>query len=242
MVAPPVKTLIPPLFPLLLALPSSALAQGLNLGASWASEQVLRGVSVAPDQPSPGVDLGWRDGRGWSASLAANRLERDEAGRRWVVLGSVAHRWFLDDNWSLELSQQQRHYPGPPGRRLFNSSETSLQLAWRADWAISLSHNPALGRFVPGQGPRKAPAQSLDLSWRRPLPVGVPLALEAGLGVQRWQGLQRKPFAYGNLGVALDLGRVQMSLSRIESRAGPEHGVAAARSGGRWVGVVSLSM
>lgn len=231
----------------LLLCSSSALAQTgssawrWGAGASLASEQVLRGVAVAPGTTSPGLDLTLHQGgTGWSLGLAANRLERDAAGRRWVFNTSLARRWPLGEDWSLELAATRRHYPGPPARRLVNASEASLQLAWRADWALSLSHVPALGRFIPGQGPRKAPAQALEFSTQRLLPLPWPLALDAGVGVLRWQGLRGSRYAYGHVGVVYEAGTWQASLTRIESGADAGDGVAASRSGGRWVGVVAV--
>jgi hypothetical protein len=215
-----------------LTLPVSALAWDAGLTLSWASEQVLRGVSVAPDTPSPGLDLTLQHEGGWQGGLSLTRLDRDAAGRRWVGVLQVGRRWLLEEDWSLLLSAAQRHYAGPPARRRFNGSEWSAQLAWRADWGLSLTHLP---RQYRGSSPR-ADAWALELSHRLAPHGPWPLALDAGLGLLHGRGSR---YAYGQLGLSWEQGGWQLSLSRIQGGAGPDDGVAATRSGGRWVAVVA---
>lgn len=219
---------------LALLLPLPALAWDAALTFSWASEQVLRGVSLAPDTPSPGLDLTLQHAEGWHGALSLTRLDRDAAGRRWVGVLQLGRRWLLDEDWSLLLSAAQRHYLGPPSRRRFNGSEWSAQLAWRADWGLSLSHLP---RQYRGAKPR-ADAWSLEFSHRRALPGPWPLALDAGIGLLHGRGSR---YAYGQLGLSWEQAGWQLSLSRIHGSAGLEDGVAANRSGGRWVAVIAWS-
>ena len=74
----------PALFPLLLLSLSAHADLQWEAGASLASEQVLRGVSVAPDTVSPGLDLSLR-GSGIATVTVAAGAELDGDGRTGAV-------------------------------------------------------------------------------------------------------------------------------------------------------------
>jgi uncharacterized protein (TIGR02001 family) len=189
-------------------------AAGPACAAEWGgslaltSDYVFRGVSRSDDGAMQ-AGLNVRSSERWFASAWASSLPRSPAGRVELNL-QVGRGWDLADDWAVSAGWLRYLYPRADSGR-YDWDELSATLAYGDRGVLVASLSPNMPQFYGAGVAERRRAGALELSWREP--IGGPWSLAAAAG--RYGAASRHPYSAGSLGLATQLDRVEVSLTRF---------------------------
>lgn len=193
---------------MLAALPAKAEDLDLALGAT--SDVVIRGVSLSGNAISPQLTADYYAARGWLLGIAANQVRPlDDSAESLQLLARAGYGWSLASDWSMQITYLHYAYPRDDYLSDYAHDELSGSLAWRDQLVLSVSASPN-ARF--GRDARE-PSFSYDLTARYPLSRKI--SVVAGVGYYDLHRVLGSGYLYGNSGVELLVGSLQLALSYI---------------------------
>jgi uncharacterized protein (TIGR02001 family) len=187
-----------------------------NPGGSIAasSDYILRGVSQNNNQPVVQLDLHLQPSDSWSAGVWASpvqplpgrhSLEVDVYGQWRLPLGDAA---------SATLGATWYSYPGDPRPVTYDYVEYSAGISWHDRVSLHGYYAPRATLFSSAYRLLVHRATwSTELGFAQPLPRQY--SATAGLGYYDAVGLDNAGYAYGNLAMGRDFGRIHAELSYV---------------------------
>jgi uncharacterized protein (TIGR02001 family) len=163
------------------------------------SQLVDRGVAITPVTPIAQGAISWASASGWVLGLSAG-TELRSVGHSSETLAQVAHYWSLSSDWRMQAGLTYYAYPGNPGGRAFDRTETSVNWMYRDVLTFGLS------AICLTRGDNQHPRGAADVDFHWPLPWH--LAFSAGAGVTQpligrsWGGYggpEPHAFPYGSM-------------------------------------------
>jgi uncharacterized protein (TIGR02001 family) len=184
-----------------LCTPLHAQTSTLTGTVALSSQLVDRGVAITPVTPIAQGALSWASASGWVLGVSAG-TEIRSVGHSSEALAQAAHYWSLTDDWRMQAGVTYYAYPGNPGARAFDRTETSLNWMYRDVLTFGLS------AICLTRGNDQHPRGAADVNFHWPLPWH--LSLSAGAGViqsllgRTWTGgygysYGGYPYPYGNM-------------------------------------------
>jgi uncharacterized protein (TIGR02001 family) len=206
-----------------------ATAGELDAAVGVTSDVVIRGVSLSGNTVSPQLMVDYYDARGWLLGIAADQvrpLEESPESAQLLVRGGYG--WSLASDWSMQVTYL--HYAYPLDSYLnskYAHDEFSGSVAWRDQLAFAVSVSPN-ARF--GEGAHEL-SFSYDVTAR--YPVSAWFFIVGGIGYYDLHRVVGRSYLYGNSGVELRVGSLQLALSYIGTSAGAKT-LFGDRASDRW--------
>jgi uncharacterized protein (TIGR02001 family) len=216
---------------------STALAQEWDVAFGASTDSSFRGISQNGGNPSLQGNVAYYGPGGWFMGLAASTVEPKpgylNAGQ---LIASAGWTLAEGDIASTRIELTHHAYPWSGSRAVSAYDEVVATLALRNVLFLSVGASPNTSFSSLGEAMRKGATFSYDATLRWPLVDRF--TLDAGIGYEDLHRLFRKGYVYGNAGVTLQAGKLQIDVSYIVTNRTAKSLFTDAASN-RWVGNAS---
>jgi uncharacterized protein (TIGR02001 family) len=195
-------------------------AQGFHGSFGAASDHVWRGISQTRGDPAAQAALnlsssnGWYAG-GWASATVNPSPQHRYATSRYELDLFVGYRTQLSPDWLLDVSLLRYLHPDDPRALDYDYTELTAVLGFAGRVNLTLAVSPDTSMYTSRGLAVDETALATEMSLAQP--VFKRLSLTGGIGYYHLGELFSTGYMYWNAGLALDLGRVAIDLTHIQT-------------------------
>lgn len=213
---------------------STAVAQEWDIALGASTDSSFRGISQNGGNPSLQGSVAYYGVDGWFVGLAVSTVKPKSgylnAGQ---LIGSVGWALQVTDTWSTRVEFTHHAYPWSGSRTESAYDEVITTAVFRNALFLSIGASPNNSFSSQDEAMRKRATFSYDIGLR--VPLANRFTLTAGLGYEDLHRVFKTRYVYGNAGVTVQSGKLQIDVSYLVTSHAAKLLFTDAASN-RWVG------
>jgi uncharacterized protein (TIGR02001 family) len=201
-------------------MPASSLAQDSWGGSlTVTSDYRLRGLSKTRGDAAIQGGLHTQPLPGWILGTWASTISRDRGGDSAIEVDvHTGYAWTVAKDWDAKVLLTHYLYPDDPAPVDYDYDELSASIAFRSQFAATVTWSPNTKYFARYQGSWHAEEGAVVAYEMTGLqPITPSLAIMAGVGYNDLRRIYETGYWYWNAGVSYAVGPIQLDVSHIDS-------------------------